>query len=82
MMVMQLETTLPVEVVSTTLPKNVNTQSRRGSCIAWWLDEHEHLWLVCFDETGEFVWVPMKEIRMQPSWTDNRRYHGVQDVHT
>ena len=75
MIIHELQTPLPVDVTSQTLPKNVLTKSRRAKCIAWCLDEEEHLWLVHFNETGEFVWVPMQELRMQPSWSNGRRYH-------
>jgi hypothetical protein len=70
----ELATPRPVEVTSATLPRGVTTTDRRGSCVAWWLDEESHYWLVCFDETGEFVWVPMHEIKAQSNWSGGRRY--------
>lgn len=73
--IVELKNRLPVVVTSSTLPKGVTTKDRRGTCLAWWIVEDTRCsWLIVFDETGELVWVPMKEIRLQPNWTDGRRY--------
>lgn len=78
MPIIQLHPELPVTVVARDLPVGVTPNNRKGVCIAWWLEKDTHLWLICFDETGEFVWVPIHEIRMAPSWSDGRRYSGDQ----
>jgi len=70
----QLHSPIRVVVVAQTLPVGVATKNRNGACIAWWSDTNDVLWLVAFDETGECVWVPTREIRLARSWTDNRRY--------
>jgi len=74
MTIHELATPLPVEVTSTDLPRGVRPNSRKGTCIAWWCDEETHSWLVCFDQTGELVWVPMSEIKMRANWSNGRRY--------
>jgi hypothetical protein len=70
----ELQNPILVQVVSKTLPFGVTESNRRGQCIAWYSTLEEHQWLVVFDETGEFVWVPIREIRMRPSWSNERRY--------
>jgi hypothetical protein len=72
--VVELQCRLHVIVTSLTLPKGVTATNRKGSCIAWWMDEETHSWLIVFEETGEMVWVPMKEVRLQKNWSDERRY--------
>lgn len=72
-MITELHTRLPVCVLSATLPTGVVTKSRKGTCLAWDTDAEICLWLVCFDETGELVWVPMREIKLRKCWTHNRR---------
>lgn len=72
--VVELKCRLPVIVTSPTLPKGVKAIDRNGSCIAWWMDEESHSWLVAMVETGELVWVPMHEILLKHNWSDGRRY--------
>lgn len=71
----ELATRLPVFVTAKTLPRGVVTKDRNGMCIAWWTGEESHHWLVCFNETGELVWVPMNELTMKHNWSDGRRYN-------
>lgn len=74
-MITELRSPLPIEITGTTLPRGMSpVRCRSGKCIAWWCTTEEHLWLVCMDETGEFVWVPMAEVRMARSWSNGRRY--------
>lgn len=74
-MIIELKSKIPVVVMSKTLPKGVAESNRKGLCLAWnCLDGANDQWLVVFNETGELVWVPMTEIRLQESWSDNRRY--------
>lgn len=70
----ELKNRLPVIVTSSTLPTGVTETNRRGTTLAWWVGEDFHLWLIAFDETGDLVWVPMKEIRLLANWSDGRRY--------
>lgn len=74
MTMLELRVPIAVYVVSDTLPDGVKAESRKGTCIAWWMTEEVCLWLVCFDETGELVFAPMSEIRMRPNWSVGRRY--------
>jgi hypothetical protein len=77
--IIELKNRLPVIVTSDTLPKGVSETNRRGTALAWWIVEDARCsWLVVFDETGELVWVPMKEIKLQANWTDGRRYGVAQ----
>ena len=70
----QLTVTLAVTVVSGTLPKGVGSVSRKGLCVAWYMNAEDCLWLVAFDETGELVWVPQREVRLRASWSLGRRF--------
>ncbi len=72
--VVELQCRLPVIVTSTSLPKGVKATDREATCIAWWMDEESHSWLVIMKETGEPVWVPMHEILLKHNWSDGRRY--------
>lgn len=71
---MQLPVPVQVKVVSVTLPSGVTATDRRGMCLAWWMTDEQCLWLVAFDETGELVWVPMKEVRLRQNWSAGRRF--------
>jgi len=71
----QLRSPIAVRVVATELPKGMTENERKGLCIAWWMSEDVCLWLVCFDVTGELVWVPMAEIRLRPNWSAGRRFN-------
>lgn len=77
--VTELKTPLPVEIMSKDMPRGMAPNNRRGVCIAWWVDQEWHQWLVCMDDTCEMVWVPMQQIRMQDSWTHRRRHKEVKD---
>lgn len=71
----ELKNRLPVIVTSSTLPTGVTENNRRGTALAWWIVEDSRCsWQIVFDDTGECVWVPQKEIRLQSNWTDGRRY--------
>lgn len=70
----QLPVPLQVQVIASTLPNGVVSASRRGLCIAWWMTEETCLWLTAFDETGELVWVPQREVLMRSNWSAGRRY--------
>lgn len=71
---LQLPTPIACRVVSSDLPKGMTPNGRKGTCIAWWMSEDMCMWNVCFDETGELVWVPMAEIRLRPNWSAGRRF--------
>jgi hypothetical protein len=73
MALIQLPVPIAVLVVSDTLPKGVTTTSRRGYAIGWLTTEEQCLWNVAFDETGELVWVPMREVRLRSNWSVGRR---------
>jgi hypothetical protein len=73
-MIIELRAPLPVLVTALDLPKGVGTKSRKGTCVAWWMTPEDCLWLVVFDETGELVWAPMREIRLRANWSAGRRY--------
>jgi hypothetical protein len=76
----QLEIPIEVKVVSADLPKGMTETNRKGLCLAWWMTEDSCLWLVCFHETGELVWVPMAEIRLRPNWSASRRYSETKET--
>lgn len=73
-MIHELATPLPVEITAADLPRGVRATVGKGICIAWWVDGEAHDWLVVLDQTGECVWVPMKEVKLRESWSNGRRY--------
>lgn len=72
-MIHELRVPLQVLVTAKTLPTGMAPCSRRGICLAWDHNQEFCLWLVCFDETRELVWVPQPEVRLVHNWTLGRR---------
>lgn len=64
----------PVQVVAKTLPAGVKAKNRKGTALGFMPAHDQHIhWLVVFDETGEIVFVPNPEVRMDDNWTLGRR---------
>ena len=66
MIILELNTPLPVKV----LPKNDDGMAH---FILDYGTEHDTLWGIFLNQSGEFWWVPTKEIRMGKNWSFNRR---------
>lgn len=63
----QLHTHIPVVVTS--------KENRRGRCIGWidYGEDHDLIWIVAFDDTGEVWHVPNPEVRLEKNWTMEKR---------
>jgi hypothetical protein len=66
-MMLQLNPAIPVIVTS--------KDNAKGMAVGWvdYSQEHNLIWIVAIDETGEVWCTPNTEIRMQKNWTMNRR---------
>ena len=55
-------------------PIPVLTPRGPGYCFAWfdYSQEHETLWLVCMDATGEWWQVPQSQVRAQKNYSMGR----------
>lgn len=72
---LQLDPPLPVTVTAKTMPKGVQSRSKRGWCYAWQsigIDGHR-LWMVAMDDTGEVIDFPQTEVRLDLNWSIGRR---------
>ncbi len=71
---LELRTPIPVEMIEGELPEGMKSSAGRGWCYAWAYTFDGHMqWLVCLDDTREWVWVPQPEIRADANWSMGRR---------